>query len=74
MHDVLVHFRGAGTKRVKMPTIPPPGAYLCDAGRLWRVDCVVFGQRTNVYVIGVGGVVAAELEQAWGSWSIPNDA
>ena len=45
MIDVQLHYRGQPSERRKLPGIPAVGSYIMDqgpAGRLWRVDSVVY--------------------------------
>ena len=72
MIDVQLHYRGQPSERRKLPGIPAVGSYIMDqgpAGRLWRVDSVVYdGSAVAVYCVEVSPRLAGELVEAWATW------
>ena len=69
MVSVRVYYRGADTRRLRLPAVPHTGAYLQHDGQLWRVVDVVFGgQGVAVYAVRVSNTVISDLEATWATW------
>jgi hypothetical protein len=70
MIKVTIHFRASGCKQQRMTALPRQGDYLTSGGRLWRVDCVVFGPSPQAFVIEVANDLAEYLESRWATWTM----
>ena len=72
MIDVIVHYRGAGDERRRLPAVPAIGSYIIGPGderRLWRIDAVVFlGDDVLLYSVAVCKKLVKELATAWAAW------
>jgi hypothetical protein len=78
MIDVIVHFRGVGSDRRRLQTVPVVGTYIIGPGaerRLWGVSAVVVdGDEINVYAVQVSPRLAGELTAAWATWGETTEA
>jgi len=74
MIDVELHFRGVGSERKGLPTVPSVGSYIYGPGderKLWRVDAVVLDGMANIYAVEVSALLTSELTAAWSAWCSP---
>jgi len=67
MSDATVHFRGRATEQQTFTAFPRRGD-LIDAGGLWQVDALVFGERIEVYATRLADTLEASTRQPWQTW------
>lgn len=72
---MIVHLRGHSEEKRELAAVPVVGSYLRTpgtAGRLWRVEAVVYdGGAVEVFAVEVSAPMAAELSAGWATWAEP---
>ena len=72
MVGLIIHFRGGGSERRRLPAVPVPGTYIYSpgaTGRLYQVEVVVVdGKDIHVYAIEVSARLTSELTATWATW------